>query len=110
MTTATRASEIIDKVCEYFGRDKSLILKPSRRKSSSTVRWVCMVLLRESGCTLEEIGELLRRDHTTIIHGLTSIKKRMAYDAELEKQVYYLRKDLFPALQFPCDMAIDMVE
>jgi len=44
------------------------ILGPRKFKPLVAVRRKCAVMLREKGHTMTEIGRILRRDHTTIVH------------------------------------------
>lgn len=46
------------------------ILGPRKFKPLVAVRRKCAVMLREKGHTMTEIGRILRRDHTTIVHAL----------------------------------------
>jgi len=46
------------------------ILGPRKFKPLIAVRRKCAVMLREKGHTMTEIGRILRRDHTTIVHAL----------------------------------------
>jgi chromosomal replication initiation ATPase DnaA len=50
------------------------ILGPRKFKPLVAVRRKCAVMLREKGHTMTEIGRILRRDHTTIVHALQKSK------------------------------------
>jgi chromosomal replication initiation ATPase DnaA len=50
------------------------ILGPRKFKPLVAVRRKCAVMLREKGHTMKEIGRILRRDHTTIVHALQKSK------------------------------------
>ncbi|HSG60998.1 MAG TPA: helix-turn-helix domain-containing protein [Pseudomonadales bacterium] len=50
------------------------ILGPRKFKPLVAVRRKCVVMLREKGHTMTEIGRILRRDHTTIVHALQKSK------------------------------------
>jgi chromosomal replication initiation ATPase DnaA len=50
------------------------ILGPRKFKPLVAVRRKCAVMLREKGHTMAEIGRILRRDHTTIVHALQKSK------------------------------------
>jgi len=38
------------------------------------VRRKCMVMLREKGYSTTEIGRIMNRDHTTVVHSLKKVK------------------------------------
>ena len=46
------------------------ILGPRKFKPLVAVRRKCIVVLREKGHTTTEIGRIMNRDHTTIVHAL----------------------------------------
>jgi chromosomal replication initiation ATPase DnaA len=52
------------------------ILGPRKFKPLVEVRRKCVVMLREKGHTMTEIGRILRRDHTTICHALQIMAKK----------------------------------
>jgi chromosomal replication initiator protein len=43
---------------------------------------------------LPEIGQRFRRDHTTVIHAIRVVQRRMLEDAEIEADVKALRERL----------------
>jgi chromosomal replication initiator protein len=46
------------------------ILGPRKFKPLVAVRRKCIVVLRQKGHTTTEIGRIMNRDHTTIVHAL----------------------------------------
>ena len=46
------------------------ILGPRKFKHLVAVRRKCIVVLRQKGHTTTEIGRIMNRDHTTIVHAL----------------------------------------
>ena len=46
------------------------ILGPRKFKPLVAVRRKCIVVLREKGHTTTEIGRIMNRDHTTVVHAL----------------------------------------
>lgn len=56
-------------------------------------RWICWQLLRESGMTLQAIGdEFGGRDHGTVMSGLASLSDRMALKEPLKREIDLIRK------------------
>ena len=56
--------------CRIAGIAERDATDPSRDMSLVRRRWHVMALLRANGATHVQIGRLLNRDHTTVIHGL----------------------------------------
>jgi chromosomal replication initiation ATPase DnaA len=48
------------------------IVSPSRRRGAVAARTAVAIILREAGYSLPQIGRVLKRDHTTIMHCLSS--------------------------------------
>ena len=46
------------------------ILGPRKFKQLVAVRRKCIVMLRQKGYSTTEIGRIMRRDHSTIVHAL----------------------------------------
>jgi len=53
------------------------ILSPKRHKYLVSVRRKCVYMLRDKGYSTTEIGRIMQRDHSTIVHAL---QKRMQND------------------------------
>lgn len=51
------------------------ILGTSRHKYLVMVRRKCVVMLREKGYSTTEIGRIMKRDHSTIVHALQRHKQ-----------------------------------
>lgn len=51
------------------------ILGKSRHKYLVSVRRKCVVMLREKGYSTTEIGRIMQRDHSTIVHALQRHKQ-----------------------------------
>jgi chromosomal replication initiator protein len=69
----------------------------SSRKHKEVVgpRQVAMYLSAElTPKSLPEIGQRFRRDHTTVIHAIRVVQRRMLEDAEIEADVKALRERL----------------
>jgi chromosomal replication initiation ATPase DnaA len=59
--------EAIAKVYGYTAED---IIGKNRMKKLVAVRRKCAVMLREKGYSTTEIGRIMNRDHSTIVHSL----------------------------------------
>jgi len=64
---------VIQQTCIEFGVTKKQLTDKSRRAEIVDARQACAIVLREMGFTYKYIAKLLgRKDHTTIIHLLTT--------------------------------------
>ncbi len=91
---------IIDTVCEQYGAKKEEIMSKKRNSEIVLPRQVIMYLCREhTDASLEEIGKLLgKKDHTTVMSGINKIKKQIAVDEELNKNLDIIMKKINPSL------------
>jgi len=64
----------IAEIAEEHGYTIHDILGPSRLMHLVSVRRKCMVMLREKGYSTTEIGRIMNRDHTTVVHSLKKVK------------------------------------
>ncbi|SFP87700.1 chromosomal replication initiator protein DnaA [Butyrivibrio proteoclasticus] len=91
---------IIDTVCEQYGTKKEDILSKKRNSDIVLPRQIIMYLCRiHTDSSLEEIGKLLgKKDHTTVMNGINKIKKKIAVDDELNKNIDIIMKKINPSL------------
>lgn len=64
-------------VAEAYAISPKDIMAAGRHKAQAEARQVFMMLMREHGLSTTEIGRLLSRDHTTVVQGVQSIKRRL---------------------------------
>jgi chromosomal replication initiation ATPase DnaA len=81
MTPKERNLAEIDAIAELYGYTVEDILGRSKLKTLVKVRRKCVVRLREKGYSTTEIGRIMHRDHSTIVHSL----QKMAAAAEMEE-------------------------
>ncbi len=93
-----RVSEdaVLDAVAGYFGLDREAIVGRRRDKKTALARQVAMYLLREEAhLGLTAIGRVLGgKDHTTVLHGCTTIANQLKVDPNLGRDVLNIRKAL----------------
>ena len=84
---------VVDKVAEFYGIDEDSIYEKTRRREVVRPRQVIMYLLREDfSISYPTIGSKLGgRDHTTVIHSCEKIKREVAEDSELAKEIQSIR-------------------
>lgn len=84
---------VVDKVAEFYGIDEESIYEKTRRREVVRPRQIIMYLLREDfSISYPTIGTKLGgRDHTTVIHSCEKIKREIAVDTALQKEIQNIR-------------------
>ena len=79
---APTAAMIITEVSRYFGLEEDIIKGPSRARDAVNARQAAMYLVRRmTNFSTPEIGrEFGDRDHTTVLHSLEQIEKKIKQD------------------------------
>jgi chromosomal replication initiation ATPase DnaA len=85
----TIESIVIRTICQMTGYSYSEIVSPNRKEDLVMVRHCCMYFLRRQGHSLPKIGDMLKRDHATVLHGTREFAKR------IENNSYPKYKELF---------------
>ncbi len=81
-----RPGRILRLTAETWGLDLSDLSGPKRHRHVVEARHVAMYLLRAyTGLSLPEIGKMLHRDHTTVLHGARRVAKSAALRTAAEK-------------------------
>ena len=70
MTPRQKIRNSINNIAQQYGYTVEDILGKSRLLRLVAVRRLCIMMLREKGYSTTEIGRLLNRCHTTIVHAL----------------------------------------
>jgi chromosomal replication initiator protein len=84
---------ILTAVARYFGIKADDLKGKARHKQIVGPRQVAMYLLREDGhLSTPEVGRLLNRDHTTVLHGLKQIANDIARDGPSRAAVRGIRE------------------
>ena len=84
---------LISLVASAFGLSASDLTGPSRIRQVAEARQAAAWVLRRAytAISLQEVGRLLGgRDHTTIIHAVAQVERRMADNAMLRAQLHSL--------------------
>lgn len=86
---------VLDPVCRHFNLRLADLLGPGRSPRVTQPRQVAMYLLRRySSLSYPEIGQRLRRHHTTALHACRRIVERRAEDSSLATALGLLEKEL----------------
>lgn len=70
MTPREKNLKDIEHLAEGYGYTVEDMLGKSRFKRVVAVRRLCVLMLREKGYSTTEIGRIMNRDHSTIVHAL----------------------------------------
>jgi chromosomal replication initiator protein len=69
---------VIEAVCHFYGERKTGLLGDDRTQQVAMVRHVAMYLARvHSGLSYPELGNVFRRDHSSVIPGVRMIERRI---------------------------------
>lgn len=84
----TTPDEVIDAVCKHFSIGKRGLLGKSRSKMMAHPRQILMYILRnELKLPLEEIGRVVSRDHTTVMHGVDKITQMASGNVDIREDI-----------------------
>lgn len=75
-------------VADHYGVKRAELYRQNRQRGVARARMILMFLLRETtAMSLLEIGDLIGKDHSTVVHGIRSV--RLARESDP-----FLRHDL----------------
>jgi len=75
MTPREKNLAAIDVIAQEHGYTVEDILGKSRTKHLVGVRRLCILMLRQKGFSTTEIGRVMGRDHSTIVHALKCMQQ-----------------------------------
>ena len=84
---------IIKKVASFYSINPDDITGNKRNNKIAYPRQIAMYLIREmTNTNLQGIGELLGKDHTTVMYGIKKIENSVGNDPSLENDINELKK------------------
>lgn len=87
--------ELIDAVSKYFSIGKRALLSDSRVKTVAQPRQILMYMLRtQLGLPLDEVGRIVGRDHTTVMHAVDKITNLASNNVNIRTDLGGIRKSL----------------
>lgn len=87
---------ILEVTSEHYNLNPDAIFSASRMRDISDARQVIMYLVhKHTQLSSPAIGHKLNRKHTTVLHGINSIKDRLPYSKELTEAVNAIETELF---------------
>lgn len=87
-------ADILTRTAETFGVAPQALAGRTRSAYLAQARQAAMVGLRDLGLSLASIGQLLNRDHTTVLHGLGAAATRAEANPRYAQQLAAVRGDL----------------
>lgn len=79
---------IVESATLEFGVKRKQLFSKLRHRDVATARYcISFILRKEYGCKLQEIGDILKRNYTTINHGINQIESLLSYDKETRSKV-----------------------
>tara|TARA_R110000868_G_scaffold936_3_gene7147 strand:- start:11146 stop:11676 length:531 start_codon:yes stop_codon:yes gene_type:complete len=76
-----------------------VLISPRRDPYSVLARWVVMRIARQHGRSLAEIGRIINRDHTTVIHGLQTSQSFGNYAPERARMLAAIEAEAVARLE-----------
>lgn len=87
---------ILNRAADFFGVPLTDLTGRSRSAKIALPRQIVMYVMREEiGASLPQIGQILGRDHTTVMHGIERVTTEMERDASLAQAVNEFRNRLY---------------
>ena len=83
---------LVDQVAGYYGFTRAQLLSRRRTAPVALARQVAMHLLRQEGLTTSHIGQLLHRDHSTVLHGDARVRRLTTREASIHHDLATLRR------------------
>ena len=89
------AEKIIAVVAKRYGVTSEDVLGVKRTKNIKNARNIAMYIIRQvTDLSLNSIGVMFERDHSTIHSNITAIEKQLKTDAALESEIADIRREI----------------
>jgi len=94
--TSISIEQIQDHVCDYFGIDTNKVREKTRKQEIVEARQIAMYLSKQfTDSSLKTIGlHFGGRDHSTVIHAISTVEERMQTTAKQKRMVEELHKQI----------------
>lgn len=87
---------ILNNAADFFGVPVAELTGRNRSAKIALPRQIVMYVMREElGASLPQIGQILDRDHTTVIHGIERVMTEMERDPNLVQTIATFRNRLY---------------
>ncbi|MCD6289143.1 MAG: chromosomal replication initiator protein DnaA [Anaerolineae bacterium] len=93
---AVSPEQTLELVAWSFGLSVDQLTGRKRNKEVSLARHIAMYLLRhECDLSLPQVGALLNRDHTTVMHGVERVEELVEVDDAIRRRIMSLREQMY---------------
>jgi len=90
--TRVTLDDILDAVCFVYDLDPKELASPRRDRSSTEARGMAAILTSEQPhLTLVELGRTLKRDPSSLSHGITRLRRRLEAEEETRLMLASIR-------------------
>ncbi len=80
---------IIGKVADFFDISPDEVIGKGKTKNVANARQMSIYLIRKlTGLTLEQIGDVMNRDHSTVLHSIRKVEESLQNDPKLVDTVH----------------------
>ena len=80
---------IIGKVSDFYDISPDEVIGKGKTKNVAAARQMSIYLIRKlTGLTLEQIGDVLHRDHSTVLHSIRKVEENLQSDPKLVDTVH----------------------
>lgn len=87
--------EFISAVANHFSINKTSLLGKSRVRTYAVPRQILMYLLRiELKLPFQQVGEIVGRDHTTVMHAVNKISSLTSKDMQIRQDILGIKNNL----------------
>lgn len=94
-TIKTSPNDLIAAVSKYYSIGKRVLLGTSRSRPIALPRQILMYLLRtQLALPLEEVGNIVGRDHTTVIHAVDKVTLLSSNSVQIREDIQGIKKVL----------------
>jgi len=85
---ATAENSVVAAVARFYDVKIRDMQRPVRHRIVARARMIAMFLLRNcSNLSFPEIGRIVGRDHSTVIHGVNQVTRVWATDERMQKDI-----------------------
>lgn len=86
--------KIVGEICKHYRVSQSQIASKYRGRDIAFVRQLTAEVLRQrTELSLSQIGKIVNRDHTTIIHGKKVVQNSIDTDYRKDEILYFLNRE-----------------
>jgi chromosomal replication initiator protein len=87
--------KVLESVSSHFSVTKKVLMSASRARTIARPRQILMYILRtELGLSLDEVGRIIGRDHSTVMHAVDTISNLASVDPKIREDISGIKNTL----------------